>query len=107
MNKKVLILTVVLMAVTIVTLTISEAYATKSVTVTAQRALKIPPKPIREDRLAGKSDNKFIHLVSQHTWTGDIAGICDADAVRHYHNYPDGPLWINVRAVDTLSLIHI
>ena len=103
MSKRFFGIFVSLLVVAMLTLTMSEAFATKSETVTAQRAMKYPPMPTRVERDVGKSGDVIANTVAEHKWTGDIVGICDTDAMRHYHYSPDGSVWINVRAVDTFS----
>jgi uncharacterized membrane protein len=92
---------VALAASLLFSMSMSVAYATKSVTVSGQ--IVVLGFSVSSADMAGQSDNAIVYLSLNGVFTGGITGSYTSESRWVYHNYLQSDQWISVHAVDTIS----
>ncbi|MFC1486620.1 hypothetical protein ACFLRN_02880 [Thermoproteota archaeon] len=102
MKKKILGVFASLLVVSILTLTLSAAYAKKSSFLLVAENTFLPPPIDVLGRMEGKSGNRHTYLLGNYLWTGDIEGNGIGESWRFYTNWPTREP-VRVQSFDTIG----
>lgn len=99
LNKKVLMIAVFLLAVVVLALPISTAFATESTPISGVYMYAAPPS-YEKDIMAG--NNEIVRGTVLFMWTGDIQGLANCDLVWNLH--PEGNTGRTIHQIESATV---